>query len=399
LYTSDNFIYTLKHKNIDVADITIDSSGLLKEINTVYSEEHIPPGIIQDNYINTSNLNAWWKYRGIPSNREYYDVALSILKVKTSSELLLNCYGLSLTDHYWVKPKESNATWEAVNFYDNSFSNDIGAVFFREKNKIDTMASSPDSALKGRLVKRWEIRNNKRILVKGGSDLSKTDFDSNYVEPYNEVLASMIAEKINVPHIKYDLEYKDNKPYSLCYNFTDNNTEFISDMEMFNSEPWAAMKNDRYSHFYIVCKNNDIKNAIDFMNRMLLFDYLILNIDRHWDNFGFLRDSESLKDISFGPLFDSGTSFWYNTELPVMRPEKPFDSKTFKGTLYDQLKYVTDYTWLDLNKLNRFGNTIKEYLMNTKTISKGRAIKTGDLFEMRVDNLKKYIDTIKNHKL
>ena len=49
--------------------------------------------------------------------------------------LLIRCYGLSLSDQYWICPKDSNLTWEEINFFSNEFSDDIGDVLFGEKKK------------------------------------------------------------------------------------------------------------------------------------------------------------------------------------------------------------------------------------------------------------------------
>ena len=43
---------------------------------------------------------------------------------------------------------------------------------------------------------------------------------------------------------------------------------------------------------------------------MLCLDYLIENSDRHYGNFGFIRDVNSLKFLGPAPLFDNGTSLW-----------------------------------------------------------------------------------------
>ena len=38
------------------------------------------------------------------------------------SEYLVKNLGLSLTDYYWIRPVDSNLTWEKVNLYDNDFA-------------------------------------------------------------------------------------------------------------------------------------------------------------------------------------------------------------------------------------------------------------------------------------
>ena len=39
---------------------------------------------------------------------------------------------------------------------------------------------------------------------------------------------------------------------------------------------------------------------------MFLVDFIIANKDRHYRNFGFLRNSETLEWIGLAPVYDSG---------------------------------------------------------------------------------------------
>ena len=41
---------------------------------------------------------------------------------------------------------------------------------------------------------------------------------------------------------------------------------------------------------------------------MVLLDYLLVNEDRHFNNFGIIRDANTLKWLDVAPIFDSGES-------------------------------------------------------------------------------------------
>ncbi len=47
---------------------------------------------------------------------------------------------------------------------------------------------------------------------------------------------------------------------------------------------------------------------------MLTLDYIIANGDRHYNNFGFIRNAETLEWQGLAPIFDSGASLWHNTQ-------------------------------------------------------------------------------------
>lgn len=48
------------------------------------------------------------------------------------------------------------------------------------------------------------------------------------IEPFNEVIATVIMEKLNIPHIPYRLILDDEIPYSVCEDFITSDTEFVS---------------------------------------------------------------------------------------------------------------------------------------------------------------------------
>ena len=52
---------------------------------------------------------------------------------------------------------------------------------------------SPDNTTDGNLKKKWKISAGKRVLIKGGSNPFRQ-------EVYNEVIASLIAEKLGIDH-------------------------------------------------------------------------------------------------------------------------------------------------------------------------------------------------------
>ena len=168
--------YTLMHKNIAVADVEIDEDlGVITSIDNISAKKHLPVGVVhqlrREETVDRYAMNHWWAGRSIPAGRTGVADALETLGVYSSKQLLTKCLGLSLSDHYWLRPYDSNITWEAVNFFDNDFSDDIGDVLFGTNTKNDGFDFvSPDNTSDGNLQKRWKIIDGKRCLVKSGSD-------------------------------------------------------------------------------------------------------------------------------------------------------------------------------------------------------------------------------------
>ncbi|HRU99498.1 MAG TPA: HipA domain-containing protein [Ruminococcus sp.] len=356
--------YTLMHKNIAVADVEIDEDlGVITSIDNISAKKHLPVGVVHqlrlEKTVDRYAMNHWWAGRSIPASRTGVADALETLGVYSSMQLLTKCLGLSLSDHYWLRPYDSNITWEAVNFFDNDFSDDIGDVLFGTNTKNDGFDFvSPDNTSDGNLQKRWKIIDGKRCLVKSGSDPYSQ-------QPFNEVIAAIIMKRLGIDHVSYSLMWLNDKPYSVCEDFITKDTELISAWRVLQLRPKANHENE-YLHYVNICKELgvDIVPAID---RMIVLDYIIANEDRHFNNFGLLRDANTLEWIGAAPIFDSGTSLWYNKSASRFI-SSDIICKPFKKTHGEQLKLVSSYDWFDISKLDGIEGEILNVLCEDKAV-------------------------------
>ena len=345
---------TLMHKRIAVADLELDdATGFIQKVNTLYAPEHLPVGVLPSNgIIDRAALNEWWTDRSIPASRSGIREALETLDVASTKLLLLRCYGLSLSDHYWICPQNSGLTWDQINFFDNPFSDDMGDVLFgKPKKDAEFDFSSPDNTSDGFLKKRWKIINGKRCLIKGGSNPFQQ-------QPFNEVIATAVMERLNIPHVPYSLIWSDGYPYSVCEDFVTPATELVS--------AWRVMKTRKksnsdsvYQHFVKCCQNLGVEDIVPALDRMLVLDYIIANEDRHLNNFGLLRDSETLKWIGMAPIFDSGSSMGYDRMAARISNEKDTVCKPFKKQHGEQLKLVSSFGWVNFDALSDIGELIR----------------------------------------
>ena len=136
-------IYNLLHKNIKV--LTFDFLSLKTpfiKIISLINEEHLPVGILSNNNSDlVHSLNEWWDSRLIPHSRKINKDAPAILDKYYSKS-----FGLNLSDHYWIKPLDSNINWDNINYYTNDFDEDIGKyIITYGRSTIKEMSSnSPD---------------------------------------------------------------------------------------------------------------------------------------------------------------------------------------------------------------------------------------------------------------
>lgn len=348
---------TLMHKHICVAELELDdATGFIRKTGNVFALNHLPVGVpVRKGVIDRAELNEWWTDRSIPSSRSGIREALEVLEIQSTKMLLIRCYGLSLSDQYWIRPEGLDIIWEEINFFTNEFSDDIGDVLFGEKKKENAFNfSSPDNTSDGNLKKRWKIIDGKRCLVKGGSNPYRQ-------QPLNEVIAHKIMDRLDIPHIPYTVMWNQDVPYSVCEDFIDENTKLIPAWRIFK-----AYKRDNstsvYQHFVNCCEMLGIKDVVPFLDRMITLDYIIANEDRHLNNFGVLRNPETLEWIGMAPIYDSGSSLGYDKVSAQIRNGYEITCKPFKNHHEEQLKLVSSFDWIDFSKLLDIKHLIGEVL-------------------------------------
>lgn len=376
---------TLMHRRVEVAQLELDDeTGIIRKIESVMSAEHLPVGVpVKGGIADRHELNKWWADRSIPASRSGVREALETLNLTDTKILLIRCFGLSLSDQYWIRPEGTGLTWEKINFFDNPFSDDMGDVLFgKPKINEDFDFSSPDNTSDGYLKKRWKIANGKRCLIKGGSNLERQ-------QPFNEVIASKIMDRLGIDHVPYNIIWEDGEPYSVCEDFVTRDTELIS--------AWRIMQTQKkdnstsvYQHFVNCCKSLGAPGVVPALDRMIVLDYIIANEDRHLNNFGLLRNAETLEWLGFAPIYDSGSSLGYNSLLSQIHTEKNITCKPFKRRHNEQIKLVTSFDWIDFSKLSDAGDMVREVFSDPQAkelISENRKEAIAQMVERHIESL------------
>lgn len=382
--------YSLMHKNIPVLDFKLDTAtGIILSIDAVYAADHVPVGIPrQKGRIDRSALNSWWLGRSIPASRSGIREGLQKLNLSDPHVLPEKCLGLSLSDQYWIRPANSSLSWEQINFFGNNFSEDVGNILFgKNKDHAEISLMSPDNTSDGWLKKKWKILDGKRCLIKGGSGATQQ-------EPYNEVLASRIMERLHIPHVTYSLLLEKKYPYSVCENFITPDTELIS--------AWHIMQEVKkpnhvslYRHYLNCCELLGIPDMTESLNQMLILDYLILNEDRHLNNFGVIRRADTLDFIGAAPIYDSGTSLWFDKPTSMITAGARLTCKPFKNNHEEQIRLVTDFNWIDFSTLSGIDEELREIVKDSPFVDEARcqALCTGLLG--RIEMLQKNVLSLK----
>lgn len=341
--------YYLMHRDDVVCSILIDpfSSAILK-VSSPKEPELLPLG----GCIDSAMLRKWWQRRAVPVSQGNIRRILERIGITPQTYLEQNL-GLSLTDHYWIKPVEAEYGWQDVNLFTNDFRDPVGEM--QLSGQIDDIpelsanAFSPSSSVQGELRKKWIISDGKRYLIKG-------NHGGNSQESLNEVAASLLHQRQGKqPFVTYSpIQIQQDHPICcICESFTSDNVEFIPAIDVVES----AKKDNAlslYEHFITVCSAHGLDDSVtrSFLEYQILTDFILTNTDRHLNNFGVLRDTNTLKFIGMAPIFDSGNSmFWQNPRLPERGDLTKIEVNSFRGKEIQLLEYVHDKNCMDLQLL------------------------------------------------
>ena len=151
----------------------------------------------------------------------------------------------------------------------------------------------------------------KWVIIDGERYLAKAGSAPLLQQPYNEVAASKIMDALGIKHIEYKLIKEEGRPLSE-------------------------------------------------------------NTDRHFGNFGFIRNVETLKFIGPAPVFDNGTSLWceaLNTEIGSWQKVMPF-----KETHKEQYKLISSYN-INYEALENCAQIVNNVLSASPYLDKDRVEK------------------------
>lgn len=351
--------YVLMNKNTEVLIANYDEG--IKVFDKIIEIKNIgyAPLIIKKSYEMKEdfrlNLNEWFIGRGIPSWRDELDMLLARLNISTPLELFDRAFALSLSDQYWIKQVGSNIKYEDVNFFDHDFDSAefVEASFSDNYDSITRKETlmSPNNTTDGMLKKSWIIEDGKRYLLKGG-------YKNDYLQPFNEVLASIICDKLSFDHVTYTLDTFKNKVVSKCLCFINKDTELIPASQIMYGITKHKTSRD-YNEYIKILEENGIKNAREKIENMYILDFLMMNEDRHLNNFGIIRDVNTLEWLDVAPIFDNGESLKmtiYNSdEISINGEGRLFYNIV---TFDDIIKVVKDIKRIDISKLD---GVVEEY--------------------------------------
>lgn len=385
----------LMNKDVEVMTLEYDSiSCSFTKIYNVSNMEYAPYIISRssnDNDALLKRVSRWFLGRGIPSWRDRLDLLLHRLNIIAPNELLNKAFGLSLSDQYWLKPFDTNIKYDDINFFDNDFdySEFLEASLSKNSSTIinENSLKTPNNTTDGMLKKAWVIEDGIRYLLKSG-------YKTEVLQPFNEVLASEICKRLGFNHVTYTLDLYKNTVVSKCPCFINKDIELVTAYQVV-SDIWD-FNVDSYEKYISKLEEMGINDARREVENMFILDFLIMNEDRHLNNFGIIRAVDTLKWVCVAPIFDNGQSlninYYSEDELHVTGEGRFF----YEVRSFDEIiKVVKDIKRIDVSKLEGipewFDNLLHQYQEITH-ISNERINKLCILLNHQINKLKKLIE-------
>ena len=312
LYDTDMLAFDLSEQGIEGLKVKILWINDAKEHLLPLEMERTDAGVLK-----------WLQKRVIPKNRAYVAEILKTfgLSINDTKGIIDICKGLSLNDSYWVVPRDFTGTFAQYNLYENRFSEILSLVAYTGIGQSDAaFTTSPELTTNGMLPKAWRFISGEGIYLYKGGTFGAANTGN---EPYSEYYASQVAQAMGLNAVTYELENWKGITASRCKLFTDIDTAYIPIGRIVREGGLKACL-DYYKELG--------EDPYEQVKSMLVFDAVIYNEDRHFGNFGVLRDNHSGEIIGAAPVFDNGLSL-FNFAMPDDFKDLDSYAKT-RGTPY-----------------------------------------------------------------
>ena len=229
--------------------------------------------------------------------------------------------------------------------------------------KVDDLRElSLTSTSKGMLYKCIGSVNGKKVFIKTGTKL-RNKFS--VLEPVSEVISSEIISKFNIDCAKNELSkivlpnMNEEVLVSISEDFVKDNEEMMSIRSILGN----VSRENLYDKVVALIPN--LKIDID---RMIVMDFLINNIDRHLRNFSIINENGN--GVKFAPLYDHGLSLYadiqdYELEQDDKETWEMIDEcKPFAESHYKQLDLIGDVNLpkVQLDEILEIVDKYKDYL-------------------------------------
>ena len=380
--------YFLMHKDIPVCLMEISDDGTLGSVRrNEAASAHFPLG----GQMNNMKFHEWWRDRAIPKTRHGARSALQRLGYSSTNSALVNNLALSLSDCYWIRPREEKLTWKDTNLFTNDFVDTFGEITINRDHMIDLRKETRFNCAtsQGELQKKWCIdKEGRRYMIKG-------NYGQSYQQSLNEIFAAKLHEQQGFSEythyslVRLQVDGNVEGLGCMCYDFCSEDVECISAWELLQT-----IKIKQNESYYYPLKKVCLKLGMseekfsDFIDYQIMTDYLITNTDRHMNNIAVIRNQDTLQVLGFAPIYDSGNSMFYNIPYEKLSQVRLDDIRThsFIEKEIKLLQYVRNRSLVDIDKAEMDFSIYEKDVLERHI----RIPKLKELYERKLEKLRAF---------
>ena len=266
-------------------------------------------------YLNyNQDADRWLASRAIDHRRPNSRLLKKALRLVEKDDIstVIHVNGATITDNYWIREVGSDLTYSDVKFSDDYFSNLALKGNYDSFNKAanSKRSKTPELTNVGSFEKCWKLRDGKWWMYK------KASHDEMFSELFVYELGCALGMNMAV--------YQRGDACIKSLDFTE--------AASVNFEPASTFMGDNEDYIDVVKALEKIcPNAIPDYIRMIFMDTICANPDRHTNNFGLLRDTQTGELIGFAPNYDNNMAL-----ISRGYPSKP-GSKDMLISLFNEL--------------------------------------------------------------
>ena len=233
------------------------------------------------------NANMWLETRAIDTHRANSRLLKKALRLKEKDDIstVIHVNGATITDNYWIKPLDSDLTYNDIKFSDDYFARLALKGTYDSFNKAANSKHSrtPELTNIGSYEKCWRLIDGHWWMFKS----------ANHDEMFSELFVCILGQALGMNMAEYERGDK-------CVKSLD-----FTDGASVNFEPAASFMGDNEDYEDVA---NELKaicpKAIPDFIKMIFLDTIVANPDRHTQNFGLLRDTKTGELLGLAPIFD-----------------------------------------------------------------------------------------------
>lgn len=295
---AERIIYQIMHAERCAAQIsTVGECRVLEPDFMPYDLVLEESDDFDDRLNNVANFYYWCASRMLTLDRTYAKEILNSIGASQNAtdreraQIALSYHCLSLTDVYWVKQQEETVCFAEINLYSHSLDNALVDIALRGHQMTVTNAHllANDLSTSGCYPKAWVRKADGFYLYKDGGKEA--------VE--REVLASKVCRCFEGHQVRYEQGSFEGEPVSVSRIMTSQEYSLVT-----------------YAAYDVYCLNHDEDTLEKILEldaqgyyTMNILDYLVGNIDRHWENWGLLVDNRTNRPIRLHDLMDFNRAF------------------------------------------------------------------------------------------